>query len=171
MKTTVEKIKNIIRSTSMYILVTAVLLMPTRKGKNPDEETIRSDQFIGEPGINIMVNRKYNEKGNVVKFDSTYSSLLRDNPGYAHDPDGPISTFEHNYLQREVSPLIKKFRYVFRTDSVFKEDFFRSDFFLKRYELNDAYLRKVMHEMDSIKNKFYWEYQYEKPHDEGRGLR
>jgi hypothetical protein len=37
-------------------------------------------------------------------------------------------------------------------------DFFHGDFFMKRYELNDDYLKGMMHRMDSIKNRFFSEH-------------
>jgi hypothetical protein len=49
-------------------------------------------------------------------------------------------------------------------------DFFHDDFFLKRYELNDSYLRDMMRRMDSLKNNFYREHSLRRRGDESQDL-
>jgi hypothetical protein len=50
-----------------------------------------------------------------------------------------------------------EFKPLFFNDSLRYPDFFHHDYFMKRYELNDRYMRDMMHRMDSIKNKFYFD--------------
>tara|TARA_R110001592_G_scaffold361341_1_gene671762 strand:- start:658 stop:816 length:159 start_codon:yes stop_codon:yes gene_type:complete len=47
---------------------------------------------------------------------------------------------------------------MFFNDSLIYDDFFRTDFFRKRFEINDEYFKTIMEEMDSVKNKFYQEH-------------
>jgi hypothetical protein len=110
-----------------------------------------------QPNVNIRVNRKYDDKGNLVGFDSTYSSYYSKLQGDTSRMDSLMKGFD-KYFDRNYSRLFdQQFNTLFFNDSLRYPDFFHNDFFMKRYELNDTYLRGMMRRMDSIKNRFYQE--------------
>lgn len=110
---------------------------------------------IPEPNVNIKVNRRYDDKGNLIGFDSTYSTFYSNVQGDTLQMDSLMKSFD-TYFDRHHSRLFdKQFNALFFQDSIRYPDFFHDDFFMKRYELNDRYLKGMMQRMDSIKNRFY----------------
>jgi len=72
--------------------------------------------------------------------------------------DSLMSSFNRYFKRDHSLPFDRDFNSLFFNDSTRYPDFFHNDFFLKRYELNDSYLRDMMNRMDSIKNRFYYEH-------------
>jgi len=125
-------------------------------GQTAKKQNVPTDT-LAKPKVNIKVNRHYDEHGNVVGFDSTYTSFYSNMSGDTLGMDTLMKGFDRYFdfhhpsiFQREFSPL-------FFTDSLRYPDFFHDDFFMKRYELNDPYMRDMMQRMDSIKNRYFHE--------------
>ncbi|HZY80793.1 MAG TPA: hypothetical protein VFE50_14820 [Cyclobacteriaceae bacterium] len=119
------------------------------------KDSVASSDSLKKPDVKIQVNRKYDDKGNLVAFDSTYSSFYSNVQGDTVRMDSLMKSFD-TYFGRQHSRLFdQQFNKLFFNDSLAYPDFFHQDFFMKRYELNDRYLRGMMHRMDSIKNRFY----------------
>jgi hypothetical protein len=110
---------------------------------------------LNKPQVNIKVNKRYDEKGNLVAVDSTYSSFYSNVRGDTSKMDSLFHRFDRYFNENHSSLLPKEFNNLFFKDSLRYPDFFHNDFFMKRYELNDSYFRDMMHRMDSIKNHFY----------------
>jgi hypothetical protein len=119
--------------------------------KNP----VSANDTLHKPKVNIKVNRHYDEKGNMIGFDSTYSSYYSNIEGDTGRMDSLMTSFDRFYNRDHHSFFRNEFDRLFFNDSLRYPDFFHDDFFLKRYELNDLYFRDMMHRMDSIKNNFY----------------
>ena len=124
--------------------------------KNPRTSVVDGDSL--KPKVNIKVNKHYDDKGNVVGFDSSYTSVYSNVRGDTTKMDSLMSSFDR-YFKRDHSLLFHRdFNSLFFDDSTRYPDFFHNDFFLKRYERNDSYFRDMMNRMDSIKNRFYYEH-------------
>ena len=126
------------------------------KGQNAAEtkkNVLTKQDSLHKPKVTINVNRKYDDKGNMIGFDSTYSSYYSNMEGDTVKMDSLMQRFnryfdQNSFLRNELNPL-------FFNDSTRYPDFFHHDFFEQRYEMNDPYLKRMMHRMDSIKNHFY----------------
>jgi hypothetical protein len=112
---------------------------------------------VSQPNVKIRVNRHYDDKGNVVGFDSTYTSFYADVNGDTATMDSMMRGFDRYFNLRHPFLLQNEFAPLFFNDSLRYPDFFHRDYFMKRYELNDAYLRNMMQRMDSIKNRYFQE--------------
>jgi hypothetical protein len=110
-----------------------------------------------KPKVNINVNRHFDDKGNVIGFDSTYTSFYSNLEGDTASMDKLMKSFDQHFNSGYSSFFRNEFNSLFFNDSLRYPDFFHNDFFIKRYELNDQYLRNMMGRMDSIKNQFYQE--------------
>ncbi|HWA32714.1 MAG TPA: hypothetical protein VG737_01225 [Cyclobacteriaceae bacterium] len=110
-----------------------------------------------KPDVDIKVDRLYDDKGNLIAFDSLYRALYSDTLKRKHQLDSLFESFHRSYLDKSPTLLEKPFNRLFFHDSLLYSDFFHKDFFQRRYELNDLYMRKMMHELDSIKNQHYKE--------------
>lgn len=110
-----------------------------------------------KPKVSIQVNKHYDAKGNVIGVDSTYASYYSNITGDTSRMDSLMRRFDLYFNRDHASFFNREFKPLFFTDSLRYPDFFHDDFFMKRYELNDPYMRGMMHRMDSIKNYFYQE--------------
>jgi hypothetical protein len=119
--------------------------------------TVAADS-VDKPKVTVKVNRHYDDKGNLVGFDSTYSSYYSNVKGDTSKMDSLMNSFDRYFNRSHSSFLDKRFNNLFFNDSLRYPDFFHNDFFMKRYELNDLYLRDMMRSMDSVKNRFFREH-------------
>lgn len=160
---TLKAFRNIFSNFNLWvvILVIPVLLSSCHErtnGQNPQAKkksaAIAKDS-LNEPNVNIKVNKHYDDKGKVIGFDSTYTSFYSNVQGDTARMDSLMTSFDR-YFNRDHSLFFRnQFNSLFFNDSLRYPDFFHNDFFMKRYELNDQYLRNIMNRMDSIKNRFY----------------
>jgi hypothetical protein len=130
------------------------------RGQHPEEKNRMSSitrDSLNQPKVYIKVNKRYDDKGKEIGFDSTYTSYYSNIQGDTVGMDSLMGSFDR-YFKRDHSMMFdKQFNSLFFNDSARYPDFFHNDFFMKRYELNDHYLRDMMNRMDSIKNHFYFE--------------
>ena len=119
------------------------------------DQALVAQDSLNKPKVNIKVNRRFDEKGNLIGFDSTYSSFYSNVEGDTSGMDSLMSRFDRYFNRNHSSFFDSQFNSLFFTDSLRYPDFFHQDFFMKRYEMNDDYLKGMMHRMDSIKNRFY----------------
>lgn len=126
----------------------------TKKKEKTETSTIHSKEK-GKPEITIKVNKHYDKKGNLVSFDSTYTSFYEKRSGDKALMDSLYSTFKFPFTEK--FPLMNDayFKKLFFTDSLISSDFFHKDFFSKRFELNEKYMKRMMAQMDSVKNEFF----------------
>jgi hypothetical protein len=105
-----------------------------------------------KPHEEIQVNRKYDDKGNLIEFDSTYSSYYSTYVGDTLDIDSVLQHFQmyFNHNMSGMDPNI-----YFGEDSTFLPGFFHNDFFEQQFFHQDEMLLRMMREMDSIKNEFF----------------
>jgi len=130
---------------------------PIQQPKEKNRISSAATDSLDKPKVNIKVNKRYDDKGNVIEFDSTYTSLYSNIQGDTAKMDSLMGGFDR-YFKRDHSLFFdNQFNSLFFNDSTRYPDFFHDDFFMKRYELNDHYLRDMMGRMDSIKNHFYYE--------------
>lgn len=106
-----------------------------------------------DPKTNIIVNKEFDENGNLIRFDSTYSYF------YSNiENDSTFTDFQNNFFNSFPDFQGPFFNDMFFTDSLLMYDFYKKDFFSKRFELNRKKFDQIFEKMDSIKNKFYNDY-------------
>lgn len=143
------------------IILLALLLSScdgNTNGQSTESKKNNKDS-LQKPQIAIKVNRQYDKKGNMIGFDSTYTSYYSNISGDTTKMDSLMGSFDHYFKKNHSSFFRNQFDPLFFNDSTRYPDFFHDDFFMKRYELNDPYFRSMMHRMDSIKNNFYKEHR------------
>ena len=160
---------------TLLFLICLVLASCNEKtnGQNPEEKRSTSavaKDSLNKPTVNINVNKHYDDKGNVIGFDSTYTSYYSNIQGDTNRMDSLMNSFD-SYFNRDYSSIFKnEFNSLFFRDSLRYPDFFHNDFFMKRYELNDHYFRDMMSRMDSIKNQFYKQHSLQKNNKDSKDL-
>jgi hypothetical protein len=153
------------RITTLWGLVVSIFILVSschektneQNSAEPKKETSSTTQdSLNKPKTSVRVNRHYDDKGNLVGFDSTYSSYYSNITGDTSKMDSLMLSFDRYFNRNHSLFFDNQLDRLFFNDSTSRyPDFFHKDYFLKRYELNDAYLRGMMNRMDSIKNRFY----------------
>ncbi|MCF8430166.1 MAG: hypothetical protein K9G64_08550 [Bacteroidia bacterium] len=126
----------------------------TQKKDKPEITTIQEDEN-GNPAVTIKVNKHFDKYGNLVSFDSIYSSYYSTTTINKKMMDSLVTAFKKPFSEQ--FPFIKDqyFKTLFFTDSLVNGDFFHEDFFRKRMEINEKYVKKMLKEMDEFKNDFF----------------
>lgn len=123
-------------------------------GQNQTEKVSENLDTI-KPKINTKVYKKYDEDGNLISVDSTYSYFY--------------SNIENDSLLEQ--KFFKDFKFGFddnfnRLDSIMSSnffnddlfkmhDFYTDDFFRNRFKMNDSSVEEIFKRMDSLKNSYY----------------
>jgi hypothetical protein len=154
--------KDIPKKFSMWVMIVTLATIVSAchektNGQNSGEKKFATTKVdsLDKPKVNVQVNRRYDDKGNLIGFDSTYSSYYSNVQGDTSRMDSLMNNFDRFFESNHSSFFRNQFDPLFFNDSLRYPDFFHNDFFMKRYELNDMYMRNMMQRMDSIKNEFY----------------
>ena len=115
-----------------------------KKGTKPDLK----------PNENVIVNKEYDENGNLIRYDSTYTYFYS-NIDSDKVRDSILKNFKEQFNQQfwfSDEPFFDDF---FFNDSLMQRDFYTNDFFTKRFQKDMQKMEQLFREMDSIKNQFY----------------
>jgi hypothetical protein len=143
----------------MKKLIFFVLLSLLVQGCNNHKHKITEDHPFAmasdtlQPQVRIKVNKKYDDKGNLLQFDSTYSYFysLPGQKAEALSSDSLYTQLESKLRSRYTDWLEPPFDPIFFTDSLYKYDFLNSDYFDQRFELNEPSFYVLLRKMDSLK--------------------
>jgi hypothetical protein len=117
-----------------------------------DLKTEKKLQRKNKPEEKVIVNRKYDENGNLIEFDSTYTSYYSNFKGDTIIMDSIMQDFNtyfnHHFSRITSNPFMLM-------DSTFMHGFFHDDFFEQHFIRQDEQLLRMMKEMDSMKNEFF----------------
>src|SRR5688572_17722246 len=163
----------LLHPTQMLIALALIISSCQMKGQRGEESKKEATAFrdsLNKPKVNIQVNKHYDNKGNVIGFDSTYTSFYSNVDGDTIKMDSLMRNFDRHFNLGKTSFFNRELDSLFFNDSLRYPDFFHDDFFLRRYELNDLYLRNMMHRMDSLKNNFYRQHSLREKNDESSDL-
>jgi hypothetical protein len=131
----------------------------TKKGSSGLAETKKAAPLKGDslakPRIDVKVNKQYDDKGNIVRFDSTYSYFYSGPKGSMQlGNDSVFSSFRSFFEKSHPDLMDRRTNNIFFNDSLFKYDFFNDDYFQRRFELNTKMFEDMYRQMDSIKRGF-----------------
>lgn len=144
--------------TVISVLFATVLVFTSCQGQDrikDRKENVKPQTSSERPKVDIKVNKLYDKNGNLISYDSTYTSYYSSRKGDKTLMDSLFKEFKPKFDKQ--FPLMKdeSFNHLFYNDSLLYNDFFHDDFFSKRMELNQQYMRKMMQQMDSIKNAYF----------------
>jgi hypothetical protein len=119
------------------------------------EASISADSLETKPQTRVIVNKEYDEDGNLIGFDSTYSYYYSNIQQDSLFGDSNFVRFRKDFFNS--FPLRQRpfLNDLFFEDSLLSYDFYKDDFFTKRFQLNRERFDKLFKEMDSLKNSFY----------------
>ncbi len=108
-----------------------------------------------KPQTSIKVNRQYDKNGNLIKFDSTYSSYYSNVKGDTTLKDSILNKFKKEFNKSYLFSNEPYFNNFFFQDSLMKYDFYKKDFFYNRFRDNMQQMDSLFSEMDKMKNNFF----------------
>ena len=104
---------------------------------------------LHKPNINVRVNKEFDSKGNLTRYDSTYSYVYK---GGNIDINDSLFPFR-SLLGESPTDLFKNPGETFFSDSLFKKHFFDDGFFDKYSELNRMLFDGSYPQIDSLRNR------------------
>lgn len=146
--------------TKVILSLLLSMLLNACDAQETNNEKKGIDLEKNKPQTNIIVNKEYDEEGNLIRYDSTYSSFYSNLEGDSLLADSILGNFKRNLFKQfpmSQSPFFESF---FFEDSLWEYDFYKNDFFRERYRLNQKRMEELFWEMDSIKNKFFEEQEF-----------
>ncbi|MEZ4740171.1 MAG: hypothetical protein R2818_12660 [Flavobacteriales bacterium] len=140
----------------MMVLCAIMLNLSACSQDGTKKEPVPKDTeaVIDTPKVDIQVNKRYDEAGNLIAFDSTYTSIYRGRTGDQAFLDSVFRDFKPMFRSRYPFLEDPGFNDLFFQDSLMHHDFFHDDFFRRRMQLNEEYLQRMMEEMDAMKNDY-----------------
>jgi hypothetical protein len=126
------------------------LLSCNGQTKNNDKKSTES-----LPQTNIKVNKEYDKNGNLIKYDSTYSSYYSSVKGDSILQDSIFNNFASHFNQSYFFSNHPYFDNFFFQDSLLMFDFYKKDFFYNRFKNNMERMDSLFREMDIVKNDFF----------------
>ena len=135
----------------VFVLVMSGCSTDNIKGQQATADSLSTNK----PQTKIIVNKEFDEKGNLVKFDSSYSYFYSNIEKDSTFGDSSYNIFQEDFFN--TFPNIQKpfLNDIFFEDSLLNYDFYKDDFFSNRFRFNRQRFDKLFEEMDSLKNKYY----------------
>ncbi len=125
-------------------------------GCNAQQEKQKdTTQSANLPETDIKVNKEYDEEGNLIRYDSTYSYYYSNIEGDKATQDSIFNAFRNHFNNRYFFSNRPFFEDFFFEDSLLHYDFYKENFFSKRFQYNMQRMEKLFKEMDSVKNQYY----------------
>ncbi|MFA5555292.1 MAG: hypothetical protein WDA68_12190 [Phycisphaerae bacterium] len=137
------------------LLIAVTLILSSCSGQ---EKQIKNDKLSDAektPKEDIIVNKEYDENGNLIKYDSTYTYFYSNIENDQLAEDSIFANFKKMFEQKYPFSHKPSFNDFFFRDSLMKYDFYKKNFFIERFRQNREQTEKIFQEMDSIKNKFF----------------
>lgn len=150
--------------------MTMVLSACNGQAQEPGNNATRTDTLAARtdtPRTEVRVNKEYDPNGNLIAYDSTYSSFYSSHNADPALMDSLFHDFRPGFNRRFLFMTDPGFNDLFFRDSLLYPDFFHDDFFRKRMEMNDRWMQQMMAEMDSMKNAYFRERTAKPPQRSG----
>lgn len=136
----------------LVIVLSITLISCNGQNKKTNKEELTDKNL---PQTNIKVDKKYDEDGNLVKYDSTYTYYYSNIEKDSTLTDSIFNNFKNIFNQHYFFSTNPFFNDLFFQDSLLKYDFYTEDFFRNRFRNNMLRMDSLFWGMDSLKNKFF----------------
>lgn len=147
-----------IKSFLAFCLLSMLLMAPcTAQESNnslKEDEKENSNALKIKPEENIKVNKEFDEDGNLIRYDSIYTSYYSNIKGNPKMRDSIFQNFRKHLKEKKMigNSMFEDF---FFKDSLLNFDFYKDDFFEKRFHMNFNGMESMFKRMDSVKNHFF----------------
>lgn len=136
------------------IAIAISLVLNSCNGQKKTEKTEALKDTIN-PQTNIIVNKEFDDQGNLIRYDSSYSSYYSNIENNTILGDSVFNNFKNYFNQNYGFSNQPYFNNFFFEDSLLMYDFYKKDFFSNRFQNNMEHMDMLFMEMDSLKNNFF----------------
>lgn len=144
---------------SMLAWTAIMLNLSACNGQTMSEETYAKGNELAAaadtPQVSVRVNKEYDWSGNLIAYDSSYTSVYQSRSGDPAYMDSVLGSFMPGFSMRYPFLNDPGFHMLFFPDSSFHRDFFQDDFFQRSLERNQRTMERMMEQMDSLKNQHF----------------
>ncbi len=137
----------------LVVLISSVLLLGSCNAQSDKSETKTKDKV--EPKIDYKVNKVYDENGNLIRLDSTYTYYYSNIDRDAMVNDSIFKSFNTFFSNSKGFIDDDFFNEFLDRDILEGDDFFKEDFFRVNAKKNQEIMDKMLRRMDSLKNQFF----------------
>ena len=141
-----------IRTECIAIALSVTLISCNGQTTKLNEESANNTM---NPQTSIKVDKKYDSKGNLITYDSSYSYYYSNVKDNANLKDSILKNFKNHFNRNYSFSTNPYFNDFFFQDSLLKYDFYRKDFFMNRFRNNMRMMDSLFWGMDSLKNSFF----------------
>ncbi|MFP4025279.1 MAG: hypothetical protein ACLFVR_12210 [Thiohalospira sp.] len=151
-----KKILWITASLLIIIIGTVVGFSENLNKTAPYLETPEEDTLKTNPKIDIKVNKEFDDDGNIIRYDSTYSYIYTYPNGKQEsiNIDSLFQSFQPYFFNRSFDLMQDPFKHFFERDSFYERHFFDHDYFMQQFEQERFKFEEMMKRMDSLRNEF-----------------
>ena len=136
------------------IAVALSLFLSSCNGQtNTEKDNLKNDTI--QPETKIKVNKEYDDEGNLVSYDSTYSAYYSNIENDSIKADSVFNAFRDIFNKTYGFSNKFFFNDLFFQDSLLHYDFYKKDFFTNRFRKNMSKMDKLFLEMDSVKYDYF----------------
>lgn len=136
------------------LIIAFIFILGSCTGQQNNEKTGKSKDTI-KPTTSYHVNEEYDDDGNLIRYDSSYSYYYSNIEGDKDKADSIFGAFKTKFKAMYPVSFGPFFDEFFFKDSLLKYDFYKNDFFMKRHQLNKSLMDAMFFKMDSFKNEYF----------------
>jgi hypothetical protein len=137
-----------------FITVVAIIFNSCNAQKKGNKKN--NDNVKNIPKTNIVVNKEYDDNGDLIKYDSVYTYYYSNIEGNPKLEDSILNKFKSTFNDKYFFSNEPFFDNLFFNDSLLIYDFYKEDFFTKRFYDNMQMMEQLFMQMDSVKNHFFY---------------
>lgn len=132
------------------LLVTACQAQTEKSKKSVQAHTVL------QPKVNWNVSKQYDNKGNLIGYDSTYTWMYSGQSGkdIETNMDSLMFTFRRHFNKDFAALFNDKIGESPWNDSLFYNGFFKPDYLMKTYNENSFIIENMVRSIDSMRNSF-----------------
>ena len=140
----------------LFIMLLSFCMMACNGQKKQNEvlskQDVAADSTLN-PKVDVKVNKRFDDKGNLIQYDSTYSYFYSF-PGIKGKGMNLDSVFNELKMHNDQMRLLDDdMNGILFSDSLLKSGVFNNEFFSKGFEINRRELENAFRQMDSIKSE------------------
>lgn len=119
------------------------------------EKTAQNDS-LSMPRVDIKVNKKLDNNGNITSYDSTCFYFYLNPQGMMKSSNDSVYKHFRSFFEESYSGLMNRdMKNIFFTDTLFKHDFFNDNYFQKQFQINERMFDNMYKQIDSIQRNFF----------------
>jgi len=142
------------------IAIAAFLVLSSCNGQTVKKE-INDQAKADKPKTDVQVKKVYDDHGNLIKYDSTYTYVYTNPETKGSVRDSVMAEFSKHFGKNGFTGNESFFNNMFSNDSLimnndaFAKEFFNKDFMPNDFGLSSQNMEKFFQQMDSVRNEFF----------------